>query len=67
MKEEQNKLINEINDKYSLLEKLNFIYVNHKNLDLVKENALKTVKQKFDIQKNSELYYLSYIEKLKNV
>lgn len=56
-----------VNDKENFLEKLNFIYENISKLKFIKENAKRMVKEKFDIQKNSELYYRSYINKLKNI
>lgn len=54
----------ELNNKKSFLEKINFIYDNFKELDFIKDNALEVVKKKFDINKNSELYYQSYLKKI---
>jgi glycosyltransferase involved in cell wall biosynthesis len=54
----------EVNNKTSFQEKINFILDNFNELSYIKENALKFVKDKFDIQKNSELYYQSYLKKL---
>lgn len=48
------------NNKESFLGKLNFIYNNIKKLESVKQNALCRVKEKFDIKKNTELYFQSY-------
>ncbi len=53
----------ETGSKKSFLEKINFIYDNYNKLDFIKENALELVRKKFDIQKNSELYYQSYLNK----
>ncbi len=55
------------NNKESLFNKFNFIYENFNKLDFIKENAQKLVKQRFDIRKNSELYYQYYLNKLSNI
>lgn len=47
-------------DSKSLIEKLNYIYRNIDNLNEIKQNALDMVREKFDISKNSELYYKAY-------
>ncbi|MFZ1322261.1 MAG: glycosyltransferase family 4 protein [Ignavibacteria bacterium] len=54
----------EVNNKKCFQEKINYIYDNSNKLELIKNNALELVKQKFNIWKNSELYYLSYLKKL---
>ena len=33
-------------------------------MNVIKKNALQLVKDKFNIQKNSDLYYKSYLQKL---
>lgn len=54
----------QVNSKKSFLDRLNFIYDNYNELGFIKENAMELVKEKFDIQKNSEFYYQSYVRKL---
>lgn len=53
-----------LNDKKSISEKLNYIINNFNDLNLIKLSALKMVKEKFDIRKNSEKYYQSYLNHL---
>jgi len=45
-----------------LINKLEYIITDFQKLDYIGYNAKKTVRDKFDIQKNSKLYYLKYIE-----
>ncbi len=54
----------EVKNKESFLKKINFIYDNFDDLSFIRENALKLVKDKFDIRYNSELYYQSYLRKI---
>lgn len=54
-------------NKNSLLENLEKIYNCKIDPEMIRENALNTVKNKFDIQKNSELYYQSYLKKIRNL
>lgn len=54
----------EVNNENSFLEKLTYIYENKKDMNVIKKNALQLVKDKFNIQKNSDLYYKSYLQKL---
>lgn len=54
----------QVNNKKSFLDRLNFIYDNYNELGFINESALELVKEKFDIQKNSEFYYQSYVRKL---
>jgi glycosyltransferase involved in cell wall biosynthesis len=56
-----------VNDKINFMEKLNYIYDNFENLQYIKDNAMNSVKEKFDIQKNTERYYNFYLDKLKLV
>lgn len=44
--------------------KLELIIDNYKNLDYIGINAIETIKNKFDIQKNTKLYYSEYMSKL---
>ncbi|MEP7147007.1 MAG: glycosyltransferase family 4 protein, partial [bacterium] len=53
-----------LNNKKNFLDKFNYIYDNLNELDEIKKNSLELVKEKFDMQKNSELYYQYYINKL---
>ncbi|MBK8553755.1 MAG: glycosyltransferase [Ignavibacteria bacterium] len=54
----------EVKNKESFLKKINFIYDNFDDFSFIRENALKLVKDKFDIRYNSELYYQSYLRKI---
>ncbi|MBS1552408.1 MAG: glycosyltransferase [Bacteroidetes bacterium] len=54
----------EAKNKEKFLRKINYIYDNFKRLDHIKSNALELVKSRFDIKKNSELYYQSYLTKI---
>lgn len=47
-----------------LVKKLEYIITDFQKLNYIGNNAKKTVKDKFDIQKNSKLYYLKYFEML---
>ncbi|MBN8568911.1 MAG: glycosyltransferase [Ignavibacteria bacterium] len=49
------------NDK-DLKKNLVHIILNYDKLNYIKEKAIQTVKNKFDIKKNSKLYYLQYIK-----
>lgn len=51
-------------NKEELIEKFNYIFKNSDKLENIKKHALKMVKQKFDIEKNSELYYNYYLQRL---
>ncbi len=53
-----------LNDKKSISEKLIYIINNFNDLNHIKLNALRMVKEKFDIRKNSEKYYQSYLNHL---
>lgn len=46
---------------------LEFIITNFHKLNLINENAVKTVKNKFDIKYNSNLYYSQYINKFTQI
>lgn len=61
----ENGFLFETLNGYELREKFNFIYNNKSNFPRIIENALTIVKNKFDIKKNSELYYLSYLSKFR--
>ncbi len=54
----------EANNKEKFLEKIIYIYDYINSLDHIKLNALELVKSRFDIKKNSELYYQSYLIKI---
>lgn len=50
----------------NLIQKLNYIHTNYKNLGFISENSKKKVKLKFDIQKNSKMYFQSYMERIES-
>lgn len=54
-------------NKTDFLEKFNFIYSVNSNLPEIQTNALNTVEMRFDINKNSEFYYLSYLSKFQSI
>jgi len=64
IEDSMNGFLYESENHEALKNKLKHIYKNRNALDEVKENGLMTVISKFDIQKNSELYYKSYLRKL---
>lgn len=57
----------EPNNKDKFLDKLNYIYNNYGNLNFIRMNAVQLVKLKFDIKKNSEMYYQSYLAKINEI
>ncbi|HQY21500.1 MAG TPA: glycosyltransferase family 4 protein [Ignavibacteria bacterium] len=54
-------------NKSDFLEKFNFIYSVNSNLPEIQTKALNTVEMRFDINKNSEFYYLSYLSKFQSI
>ncbi|HRA99083.1 MAG TPA: glycosyltransferase [Ignavibacteria bacterium] len=54
-------------NKTDFLEKFNFIYSVNSNLPEIQTKALNTVEMRFDINKNSEFYYLSYLSKFQSI
>lgn len=51
----------------TLKTKLEYIFQNYDKLRFIGENAKEFVKEKFDIQKNSKLYYFEYIKRLHSI
>ncbi|MBK7252924.1 MAG: glycosyltransferase family 4 protein [Ignavibacteria bacterium] len=49
----------------SLTDKLTYIIERKDDLVKLKENAMESVKEKFDVRKNADLYYEVYIKKLR--
>ena len=49
----------------SLADKLTYIIKQKDEFVKLKENAMETVKEKFDVKRNADLYYELYIEKLR--
>lgn len=64
IKEGINGYLFESENAISLSEKIKYILKHKNNFDAIAENALNMVKERFDIKKNTELYYNSYIRKL---
>jgi len=63
----KNGYLFESQNKVNLSEKIDYLIDNKDKLDNIKQNAIDLIKEKFDIAKNSDLYYKSYIDKLTNL
>lgn len=51
-------------NKENFAAKINFIYNHFQKMNSLKDNALNTVREKFDILKTTELYFKAYLEKM---
>lgn len=60
----KNGFLFETGNSKDLLKKLKYIFENKNTFSDLRKNAIEDVINKFDIQKNSELYYKSYLSKL---
>ncbi len=64
VKDGYNGFLFESLNRESFVAKINFIYNHCKEMNSLKENALNTVREKFDVMKSSELYYQAYLKYL---